>query len=142
MVKVLFLDIDGVLNSASFLSQERRCDAISREMVEHINSVIRATSCKIVLSSTWRIMWPMSEIKAILRQHGLIDVIIGKTRDLGRRDDEILDWLKWNGNDVAKFAVVDDDISDITGVKDRLVAPSFVTGCTEAHADLLVGLLR
>jgi hypothetical protein len=141
-VKVLFLDIDGVLNSATFLSQQDSCHAISSDMVAHINRVIEATSCKIVISSTWRLYWPLGELKAILRQRGLRDVIIDKTPNLGSRDTEILSWLSNNPHTVTTFAVVDDDIGDLHGVQDRLVATSFVTGATSQTADKLIELLN
>lgn len=142
-MKVLFLDIDGVLNSAAVLHDKGRHDAIDRGMVEQINRITTETGCSIVISSSWRYLWQLGELKAFLRQHGLIDVVIGATpKDSGehRRDNEILAWLAAHP-EVLSFAVVDDDIADLTGVQDRLVGTSFTTGILPHHADKLIEML-
>lgn len=146
MPKVLFLDVDGVLNSRSVLTRwneqgRRASEAIDNEMVARINRVVDATGCFIVISSTWRLCWPMGELTAKLRQHGLRDVVIGKTPTLKRRDEEILAWLAENKG-VAHFAAVDDDTFDMTGLGDRLVATSFETGIQDNHVEQLIKLLN
>lgn len=142
-MKILFLDIDGVLNSAQVLADRGRHDAIDRDMVEQINRVTATTGCKIVVSSSWRFLWPLSELKQVLRSHGLHDVIIDATQikpRLGRRDEEIQAWLA-NHPEVTQFAVVDDNSFDLTAVADRLAHTSFVTGILPEHADKLIQLL-
>lgn len=142
-MKVLFLDIDGVLNSAKVLEEKGRHDAIDHDMVEQINRVTTTTGCSIVISSSWRWLWSLGELKAILRQHGLHDVVIGATQTkprLERRDEEILAWLAQHP-EVKQFAVVDDDSFDLTAVADRLVHTSFITGTLPEHADRLIELL-
>ena len=142
-MKVLFLDIDGVLNSAAVLEARGRHDAIDRGMVEQINRVTTETGCSIVISSSWRWLWKLGELKAILRQHGLIDVVIDvtpKDKQDRRRDNEIQTWLAAHP-EVTSFAVVDDDTADLTGVQDRLVGTSFMTGILPHHANRLIELL-
>lgn len=139
-MKILFLDIDGVLNSAQTFEDKHRHDAIDTTMVERINKVVEQTECKIVISSTWRILWTLGELSHILRLHGLRDVVIGETPDLGRRDVEILAWLEEHP-EVQQFAVVDDDAHDLTKVSHRLVQTSFYTGILDEHTDKLIELL-
>lgn len=140
-MKVLFLDIDGVLNCGATFEGKHRCDVIDRDMVQEINRVIQATDCNVVISSSWRLAWPMGELKARLRQEGMIDRVIDKTPMLRRRDDEILAWLKEHP-EVTRFAVVDDDSFDLTAVADRLAHTSFETGLLAKHADRLIELLN
>lgn len=44
-IKLLILDIDGVINLSS---------GISKTAMKHLHEIIKATNCQIVLSSTWR----------------------------------------------------------------------------------------
>lgn len=139
-MKILFLDIDGVLNSAKTFEDKHRHEAIDTAMVERINSVVNATGCQIVISSTWRVLWDLNELRHILEAHGLRDVVVGATPDMGRRDVEILAWLEEH-SEVQQFAVVDDDAHDLTKVSHRLVQTSFLTGILDEHVDQLVELL-
>ena len=55
MNPVLFLDIDGVLNSRECWDRLRGLrHKIDREKVALLNEVVAATDCRIVVSSTWR----------------------------------------------------------------------------------------
>ncbi len=141
--KVLFLDIDGVLNSAFVLQEQRRGDAIDRGMVERVNRIIQATGCKIVISSTWRLIHPMGELKALLRQHGLIDVIIDKTPYMisedNNRGDEIETWLKDHPS-VQKFCILDDN-SDMSDVINNLVQTTWADGLQDEHVERAIAML-
>lgn len=52
-MKVIFLDIDGVLNSHEW-DTETMCGQIHKDKVALLNGVLRVTEAKIVLSSAWR----------------------------------------------------------------------------------------
>src|SRR5947208_2752737 len=105
-MRVLFLDIDGVLNShAYFLSRTSAAQAaalddayrlgnevpqstddharnmIDPAAVEHLNAIIEASEAKIVVSSSWRIAYSMGEIGRALGSNGFQHrrAIIGKT---------------------------------------------------------------
>lgn len=56
-MKVLFLDVDGVLNSHTHRGQERPGSmmGMAQEHVDELARVVRDTRCQIVVSSTWRI---------------------------------------------------------------------------------------
>jgi hypothetical protein len=141
-VKVLFLDIDGVLNSREVITKRGRGDVVCLEMVERINRVIRATDCKIAISSSWRIAHSLRWLKAFLRQYLIIDVIVDKTptSDKGR-GYEILLWLLVNPQ-VECYAIVDDDSFDMEEVKHRLVRTDFLTGIADEHVEQLIKLLN
>ena len=138
--KVLFLDIDGVLNSEQVLHDRGRHDAIDRGMVEQINRVVDATGCSIVISSTWRLLYKLPVLSSTLRLHGLRANVIGATPLLERRDEEISAWLA-DHPQVEQFAIVDDSPSDISRLEDRLVVTSWMTGILPEHADALIKLL-
>ena len=69
-MKVIFLDIDGVLNDHK--AWPNRCGRICYERVEHLNKVLCAVpDAKIVLSSAWRYSFPEANtIMALLMAHG------------------------------------------------------------------------
>ena len=54
-MRVLFLDIDGVLNGHEILLAAGCC-GIDPKCVAHLNWVLERTGCKLVLSSAWRYM--------------------------------------------------------------------------------------
>ena len=64
-IKVIFLDIDGVLNSEKSINKnlkkfgkEKGQHALmpDRSHIKLLNHIIKETNCKIVLSSSWRIL--------------------------------------------------------------------------------------
>lgn len=60
-MKVIFLDIDGVLNTPS---SESRCGeyiGIDDEKVKKLKQIIEATKAEIVLISTWKKYWRKEE---------------------------------------------------------------------------------
>jgi len=86
MAKVLFLDIDGVLN-ASYESEP----LILPECARRFNRIIRETGAKVVISSSWRnfvhggLMIQLG-FQTLLRTHGVHCQIVGVTQpDEGRR---------------------------------------------------------
>ena len=102
---VVFLDIDGVLNSEAYAlkleerhralghedpprpKRETTCDCfklyhqIDRDAVARVNRLVAATAAKIVISSTWRKLFDPPELERILVEHGLVAEIIGATPD-------------------------------------------------------------
>lgn len=100
---VIFLDVDGVLNSESYAlkleakhrqlghtepvspKRETTCDCfklyhqIDRDAVARLNRLVATTGAKIVVSSTWRKLFDPPELRRMLEEHGLMGEIIGET---------------------------------------------------------------
>jgi hypothetical protein len=75
-VKLIFLDIDGVLNAHHYMREAQSCN-ICRPCVVQFNRVIKATGAKVVLSSAWRYMvhgktMSLKGFGYMLRTHGAI----------------------------------------------------------------------
>ena len=115
---VLFLDIDGVLNSRSTV--ERTPSGISRGVdagrLKILGNVMR--ECRVdgvVLTSTWKILRPDSQdyiyLKEALKKHGI--KIIGRTTesDFAPRGVGIRDYLEQNP-DIDEFVIIDDQKFD------------------------------
>ena len=86
-MKVLFLDIDGVLNGHDW-HEGARSNTLRRDCVDQLSRILMSTQCKIVLSSAWRYLihskqMTMKGFACMLRTHGTCGIataIIGVTR--------------------------------------------------------------
>lgn len=130
-MKVLFLDIDGVVNCETTMQRHRGTIGIDPYMAFLIEKIVIATDCKIVLSSTWR-HWPDGKEEVEKQVCKLYDITpsIHKTEqgDDAIRGDEIEAWLS-NHPEVKKYAILDDD-SDFYP-RQKLFRTSWRTGITE-----------
>jgi len=116
-LKILFLDVDGVLNNPSTLWDDAHC-GIDNEMLKYLKFIVLRTGCKIVLSTTWRLS---DDAKTVLL-HTLKtradlntdDLVIGQTPSLkkrgGHRTHEIAEYLRANAYrfNVVSWCAVDD----------------------------------
>jgi hypothetical protein len=137
-VNVIFLDIDGVLNSRRFLDQldpeERTDDSLDPQAVARLNRIAERTQAKIVISSTWRIIDPLERILDILQSHGFKGEIVGKTPVLsGPRGHEIQAWVTEH-REVKSFVILDDR-SDMDGVSKRLIQTTMADGLLDRHVE-------
>ena len=109
-MKVIALDIDGVLNTMQTI-RENGYDALDRSMLIRFVAIVKATDAKIVLSTSWRFADCLKEvINNHFAEFGIADRIIGETPDfcMEPRAKEIKAWLDEHP-DVDKFAIIDDD---------------------------------
>ncbi|GJE26269.1 HAD domain-containing protein [Methylobacterium organophilum] len=151
MSGVLFLDIEGVLNSRECWVRLRdQRHKIDREKVGLLNEVVRITGCRLVISSTWRkgIGQGQGGCRHILRDYGLKARFRRdwRTPEFSTDDPtapvrgtEIADWLSRNGS--PPYAIVDDDSDMLPEQMPRFVQTSFEHGLTRTHADRLIALL-
>lgn len=116
-MKIIFLDIDGVLNSVRY-DRQRTIDQgnIDETRLQLIKKLVDATEARIVLSSSWRKHWEkdISKCDAIGRDINEVFAkyqlaIYDKTECLPNNDraEEIREWLKLQGN-VETFVIFDD----------------------------------
>ena len=120
-MKIIFLDIDGVLNSEMYkTSHLEDCDDkfIDLSRVKLLSDIVNATDAKIVLTSSLRIEWDKSSelcgddgkyINDCLAKYGLS--ITDKTPFFNlfdHRRKEILAWLKEHYNHIESFVILDD----------------------------------
>ena len=121
-MKVIFLDIDGVVNFRYSRSRCQGYTGIDDDKVALLKEIVDATDANIVLSSTWRLEYNKAGhhlekmgdyLKKKLAKQGLS--VYDVTPDLGKngwdRGKEILDWLVRHP-DVDKYLILDDDEYD------------------------------
>ena len=136
------MDIDGVLNSEAWLVRDRgprpriEDDLESRLVAVLLPLFKKRPDLKVVVSSVWREIVPLAELRQLLTPIPVIDVT--PTRPDGRRGSEIDAWLLAH-EDVEVYAVVDDETFDM----EELVARGIVaqtdakTGITPSDVERL-----
>ncbi len=141
-MKVIFLDVDGVLNSKQDgNSIKLRTDSHLRLLQE----IVKATGAKIVLSSSWRAGFAKARntLSDRLREYGLeimdsTPVLPGLTC----RGDEIRQWLNDSGQSVERFVILDDDDDMAEFTDTNLVRTDPEIGLQEKDAVKSIELLN
>ncbi len=108
-MNVLFLDVDGVLNSY------RSSKQLDDSMIYHLGKIVSKIDLKIVLSSTWRLYSDsLVELEVRLAKDGIsiFDTTVHLMPEKMsmppvERYFEIQEWL--DRHEVEKFAILDDD---------------------------------
>lgn len=145
-MKILFLDIDGVLNSRQFFLKVAGQnllpdDKIDPDMVARLNQITDATGAHIVVSSTWRYAYQnnLSGLQSMLKRHGVTGLVIGMTNtDNHARGLQIKQWLDWHANADA-FVILDDDSDDQML---HLVKTTFDLGLQDNHVADAIKILN
>lgn len=144
-MKVIFLDIDGVLNMMHInTGRDKYGDIFHDHFVNNLRYIIDRTNAKIVISSTWR-MSGLTIMKELWEFRNLPGEVIDITTDcpqiegvefydLVERGHEIQEWLD---NNVVDNYVIIDDTSDMLKSQEG----NFVkTSNNYAHSDHIHGL--
>lgn len=105
--KIIFLDIDGVLNTILTWGKRPLNESIDPERVQRIKNLCDETGAKIVISSTWRKLFSLEELKKMLDPLPVIDTT--PSLNTGWRCDEIRFWLHTQPEIPLKFVIIDDD---------------------------------
>lgn len=159
-MKVIFLDIDGVLNCRYTKEEIYSFTFVSVKKIELLKVLIECTDAKVVLSSTWRCGWADIEagitdsisakcfiaLKKELEKYNiyLLDYTPITNGDMDRRGEEIDRWLRaWNGETIESFVILD----DLNGLymrphSGRLVQTSMDKGLQDFHVDKAITLLE
>lgn len=123
MRKLIFLDIDGVLNNSSLFQNPERnilpemeaLLGIDKELLKNFKLITDAHSeLEVVLSSTWRLSKTHTHMVCLaFERAGIPFNLIGKTpqKMSGHRGREIELWLDQNIHEPAKVVAIDDDIN-------------------------------
>lgn len=153
-MKIVFLDIDGVMNAPDARDDDPLPLAFRRSAVLALNRIVREADARIVISSTWRISTHAGDISLdgwgwLLKSHGVMPAtgrVVGVTRmdepsrggERDTRAKQIRDWLILNPR-VERAVVLDDDDGDYAPTPFIRVNPA--TGLTDADATQALSLL-
>ena len=138
-MKVLFLDIDGVVNSAESFKRKagyQKWNQIDPELAQRVRDIVAATHCHVVLSSSWR---GSVENEDIIARHvtPLLDRTPRMHRPVGtgmeycERGREIKAWMEAHPTMEFQYAILDDDSDMLPEQKPNFFHTSWETGLTQ-----------
>ena len=138
-MKVLFLDIDGVVNSKdTHINNPDEWAVIDPYMAFLVGRISLNTACQVVLSSGWR-LHPESVAtieKRVIQLYGCTPELQGKSRG-----SEIQAWLDEH-KDVTAYAILDDDMDAGEGHSTHFFKTTFETGLTTEMAENIIQYLN
>jgi hypothetical protein len=174
-VRFLFLDFDGVLNGRAWYEKRPTREAFAKEWnlstemfqldmprwgtrsidpdaVARLNRLVRLSGAAVVVSSTWRTMYPLHKLQWILNERGFEHMLIGSTPSADNmprkpdgtrlyRGDEIVAWMEIVGTTPDRIVILDDD-SDMGALLPRLVNTDHDTGLTDTDVDRALALFE
>jgi hypothetical protein len=127
-MKVIFLDIDGVLNTTATPRPNKESRVIEQTLLARLKRLLQDTGATVVLSSTWR---HDREGLASAKRLGIPFTDVLPDMRPYPRSEEIAAWLEAHPH-VQRFAVIDDDDDCLDALP--LFQPSAAVGLTEELA--------
>jgi hypothetical protein len=161
-MKVLFLDIDGVLNCMmptpsddyEWVDLDEWRYGLNPQLVARLRFIIANTNCKIVISSSWRHHTNYAPYQPDRNWRDVLAEKLHRTRDEvfagetgydneGRRGIEIIQWLAEHP-EVDSYCVVDDETVDIVPYIDnsKIVKTDMKYGLTIEDARRILDMLN
>lgn len=140
-MKVIFLDIDGVLNNEEhivkihgLLGKEQYLDLLREtgelpfdyRSCELLQEFIKTTNAEVILSSTWRLN---PEAPNIIKRYAGIEIKDITPRLKGIRGEEIQKYLD-NHKEITNYVILDDDSDMLESQKEHFVKVNNKVGLT------------
>ena len=150
-MKVIFLDIDGVVNCWS--TKERapsKVIGVEQRLITHIKEIDDATGAKLVLSSTWRKDWAFDlmngkdwhYLRDEFAKQDLYFMDYTPSRRDSHRGEEIKEWLTSTGYDIESYVIIDDEMFDIRDLHEgHMVQTSFDSGIKPGAVKMAIEIL-
>lgn len=135
-MKVIFLDIDGVLNTTATPRPNKDSRVIEQTLLARLKKLQQDTGATVVLSSTWR---HDREGLASAKRFGIPFMDVLPDMRPRPRSEEIVAWLQAHPN-VQRFAVIDDDDDCLDALP--LFQPSAAVGLTDKLAKAAADYLK
>lgn len=114
----IFLDVDGVLNSDEWHRRNRGLvhpsDYLDSAALRVLDDLIRLSGAQVVISSTWRLHYSLTELRGLFFEHGLSRPacrhIVAATPPKGlTRGDEIHQYVVEHALTYQAYVILDDD---------------------------------
>lgn len=168
---MIFIDIDGVLNSLEFHNRDRsKKKLFDRECVQRLAEIVREYNCLVVLASTWIVLNTKEKVDRYTRQEdgaksssAMYFKLLNELQSVGiglydQIEDEhirpigINDWLIENIEIVKNYVIIDDDyrfndyVSIGNGLENHLVSTEYFCdvpgGIQNEHMVKIMGILN
>lgn len=152
-MKIIFLDIDGVLNSQLFYTHRKQYEGLDKKEfhknqidsrnIVYLNQLIAETDAKVVLSSTWRMGNSLEYMQSLLKDKGFTGELIDYTPVLrypgAVRGNEIKAWIDENiksinpdiiPSDFKEYVIFDDDSDMLLEQRNNYIQVDVYCGLT------------
>jgi hypothetical protein len=155
---VIFLDMDGVMNSTKSMQSHQGgfgMTQIDPRAAARLEKLVKATGAKIVISSSWRHIFNLKQIQDMLRKIGAPEAaraIVDRTPvGEGNRGAEIQEWLELDperstvdpDHEPVEAYVILDDTNDMTPQQQaNLVHTNPQVGLTDEDVMEAISILR
>lgn len=135
MKKIVFLDMDGVVNSRSTTDFKNNLWPVDPYMAFLVGKIQLYTDCEFVLSSSWR--YHPDGVKNATKIVPIIDIT---PKMNGPRGVEIQAWL--DGREVDRYAILDDDSDMLPEQLPNFFQTTFENGLTDEIAEAVIAHLN
>lgn len=150
-MKVIFLDIDGVLNTIDTFKRRKKIYKKTRVLIprldfyriRYLKEIVKRTDAKIVITSSWRkYKSDMRELESIFELFNLKIYGVTIVDKNGIRGNEIIDFL--NKHNVETFVILDDESCDLIGLEEYLIKTKdyWQAGLLKEHIDIAIDILN
>lgn len=136
--KIIFLDIDGVLNSKDWYfcrKGKKGKGNIDPAAVRNLKSIIKKTDASIVLSSSWR---TMSDIFEQFRNFGQGLELYAILNPLKNKGEALDEWMETYGKLNFSYIIIDDDNEYGDKYDDALFQTDYEHGLVKRHIEKIV----
>lgn len=139
VMNIIFLDVDGVLNSAKELSE----GPFSKISLNVLKRIVDETNAKIVVISSWRLLeFSRKILLSELEKYHLKESVIGMTPHLtSNREEEIMTYLKSNEFSNLNFIILDDQVIEYQDLEEHVIKIDPYFGLNEEHLETCIHLL-
>jgi hypothetical protein len=143
-LKVIFLDIDGVLVTDRHWVRSNTYSGMEfdPECVDVLQKILLHSKAKLVISSSWRESRTFYELKEVFKTYHLDGYILDVTERLDfqyHRGDEIQHYL--DNHEVDKFVILDDE-AIMGDLEEYTVRPTMKNGLTKQHIETILSFLK
>ena len=166
-MKLIFLDIDGVLNSDVYMETPFYQDEVKSHgindyksyavvlrahhthldpsAVQLLNQLVKDSGAEVILSSTWRLRYSLEEMNDMLKKRGATFQIIGTTPSIKRqgtkRGSEVSLFLSKLEEQPESFVILD-DIDQFPHHRANFVRTPEKTGLTKEYVEKALKILN
>lgn len=164
-MKIIFLDIDGVLNSGAYVTSDYYKEAtagmsdaeimlIAHHLhldplaIEILNDLVKRSGAEVVLSSTWRAKYSVDEMNEMMKGRGAnfkisaaTPILFGKLSARIPRGKEINHYLKLLETQPEAFVIIDDH-DDMLNLKSNLIQTNVKFGLTKDDVEKALKILN
>lgn len=135
-MKVIFLDVDGVLN----MHNSGGVFTLNKKRIKLLSDIVKETQAKIVVTSTWRYIFHARQKLAQHLSYKSLSIYDWTDRDGPTRADEIKRWV--DKHSPESYVILDDENLFFLEQIQRVVYTDGNVGLTKKHVEKAIRVLN